>query len=759
MKKIIASLLFLVGFSVIAQENKIETGVYSAKSPSAESIKLILDKDQKFHISLISGTYEQVNDSIYFHPQGENDPQFQLEFVTGKTKSNTIKINFGTSTYLNYYNTYFGTQKINQTDVDFQTLEARLAIDAGNFDYTEKEYSFEIDRAAFIYLVQDEYEKEAIIEKYEVPENVIEIKVKKKNSAFGKLNLRGYFNPATKEFVVSEGKSPLTFVKSSEVKGENTFVKPLESLSKKNWTYPGKPADDVYFPSSDSTTVDYDYTYDKPQYVFKLQTEKTLADALKVAQKSPTKLLAIFYDPSKTAEADFKKYIENYETNTGYLMYEKYNPEYDNVNFYLATEADKNALKKMGVNEANSIVFLNSDGAKLYHCKGKMTDYEFSEYNLSYLIKELKAIDALAKTDAAFSNKKSTVDTIEKTFLSVTQNDKSFVTEVVDTVIPPPAPPKVEFDTTKEVDYETVDTAVAVVEQYDYSMLKEKQNVYQLKTTQEVVNQKYKQLLDAHLKDATVNTDLVQIILAELNYYSGFSHKLFNKNAEKLSTNDFQSIDYLLKFFNELPKFQPDDYSVNYSNENLINVIITALSRESNATQLPKISEYYGKLAKVTNNNPKVLRNLIFALKTSGTPTEYLSAYESYFNSVLPNPTNIIEQLDNAYGLGQEMSWIEFKNAFANDANDAAWFVVEKMKNTNPSILNKAINWSETSLVIEKNNHYYLDTLAQLYYLNGDKQKGIQYEQKAIDAALVSPDTSTLEDYKTVLEKMKNGTY
>ena len=155
MKKIIASLLFLVGFSVIAQENKIETGVYSAKSPSAESIKLILDKDQKFHISLISGTYEQVNDSIYFHPQGENDPQFQLEFVTGKTKSNTIKINFGTSTYLNYYNTYFGTQKINQTDVDFQTLEARLAIDAGNFDYTEKEYSFEIDRAAFIYLAQD----------------------------------------------------------------------------------------------------------------------------------------------------------------------------------------------------------------------------------------------------------------------------------------------------------------------------------------------------------------------------------------------------------------------------------------------------------------------------------------------------------------------------------------------------------------------------------------------------------------------------
>ncbi|MBL7885487.1 MAG: hypothetical protein JNJ52_01970 [Flavobacterium sp.] len=759
MKKIIASLLFLVGFSVIAQENKIETGLYSSTSPSTEGIKLILEKDQKFHISVISGTYEQVNDSIYFHPQGENDPQFQLEYVTSTAKTNKIKINFGTRTFLSFYNVYFGTQKINETEIDYQTLESRLNISNNNFDYDEKEYSFEIDRAAFIYLVTEEFDKETIVEKYEVPENVVEVKIAKKNSIFGKLKLIGYLNPKTKEFIVSEGNKPIAFTKTNNSNGEYAFIKPIESLSKKNWTYPGKPADDVYFPSSDSTTVDYDYTYDKPHYVFKLQTEKSLYDALKVAQKSPTKLLAIFYDTSKTAEADFKKYIENYETNVGYLMYEKYNPEYDNVNFYLATEADKNALKKMGVNEASSIVFLNSDGTKLYHCKGKMTDYDFSEYGLTYLIKELKAIDALAKTDAAFSNKKTTVDTVEKVFLAITQSEKSFVSEVIDTVIPPPAPPKVEFETTKEVDYETVDTAVAVIEPYNYSMFKEKQNVYQFKTTQDVVNQKYKQLLDAHLKDATVNTDLVQIILAELDYYSGFSHKLFNKAAEKLSVSDFQSIDYLLKFFNEIPKFQPDDYSVNYSNEYLINTVIVALSRESNATQLPKISEYYSKLAKVTNNNPKVLRNLIFALKTNGTPVEYLSAYESYFNSVLPNPTNIVEQLDNAYGLGQEMSWIEFKSAFANDANDAAWFVVEKLKNTNTSILNKAITWSETSLVIEKNNHYYLDTLAQLYYLNGDKQKGIQYEQKAIDAALVSSDSSTLEDYRTVLEKMKNGTY
>ena len=82
--------------------------------------------------------------------------------------------------------------------------------------------------------------------------------------------------------------------------------------------------------------------------------------------------------------------------------------------------------------------------------------------------------------------------------------------------------------------------------------------------------------------------------------------------------------------------------------------------------------------------------------------------------------------------------------------------MVEKVKDTN--LIKKAIVWSETSLKIQKDDRYYLDTLAQLYYKDGQKEKAIIAEQKAIDV-LSDDDFSQREEYKVVLEKMKNGTY
>ena len=70
----------------------------------------------------------------------------------------------------------------------------------------------------------------------------------------------------------------------------------------------------------------------------------------------------------------------------------------------------------------------------------------------------------------------------------------------------------------------------------------------------------------------------------------------------------------------------------------------------------------------------------------------------------------------------------------------------------------KAIFWSETSLKIEKDNSYYLDTLAQLYYKNGEKEKAIATESKAIEN-IKDNSTEQTEQYKIVLEKMKAGTY
>ena len=78
-------------------------------------------------------------------------------------------------------------------------------------------------------------------------------------------------------------------------------------------------------------------------------------------------------------------------------------------------------------------------------------------------------------------------------------------------------------------------------------------------------------------------------------------------------------------------------------------------------------------------------------------------------------------------------------------------------QNTNSyASIQKAIVWSETSLKIAKNVHYYLDTLAQLYYKNGEKTKAISTEEKALE---LGKDSEYGEEYKITLEKMKNGSY
>jgi hypothetical protein len=72
------------------------------------------------------------------------------------------------------------------------------------------------------------------------------------------------------------------------------------------------------------------------------------------------------------------------------------------------------------------------------------------------------------------------------------------------------------------------------------------------------------------------------------------------------------------------------------------------------------------------------------------------------------------------------------------------------------SFMRNAQKWSETSLVIEPNNHYYLDTLANLYFLNGEKDRAIATEKQAIEIVKKeSPELDSIAKNEETLEKFK----
>ena len=103
-----------------------------------------------------------------------------------------------------------------------------------------------------------------------------------------------------------------------------------------------------------------------------------------------------------------------------------------------------------------------------------------------------------------------------------------------------------------------------------------------------------------------------------------------------------------------------------------------------------------------------------------------------------------------------DFNWTAFKSSFAEICNNTSWQVV--LYNFDKTWIQKAIYWSETSLKIEAKNHYYLDTLAQLYYKNGQKEKGIQTQESAVEFAKAKEATN-LQEYIDVLNKMKDGSY
>jgi tetratricopeptide (TPR) repeat protein len=171
--------------------------------------------------------------------------------------------------------------------------------------------------------------------------------------------------------------------------------------------------------------------------------------------------------------------------------------------------------------------------------------------------------------------------------------------------------------------------------------------------------------------------------------------------------------------------------------------------------------DYYEQYLKVSNKDFSVLQNYLNALKDNSTQEsinkKYVDYYTSYFDDIIKKDSNIIEDLDEAFTkrpTGSYDTWESFKSSFSNLANDVAWHVVEK--GADKTTIQKAIVWSETSLKISKNVHYYLDTLAQLYYKNGEKTKAISTEEKALE---LGKDSEYGEEYKITLEKMKNGSY
>lgn len=763
MKKLLYLSLLSATFG-FSQETKIPIGEYKSDKSQTEKVTVLLQEGNKYQIAILSGIYEQKNDSLVFHSEYDSEPVFLLEYSNPNPKSNQLNLQFLIGNYSYYLNDkYIGIQQTASSEVEYKTVKELINYNPEDDEKTE--YNIPISKPYALFFVKYNSRKGAVVEKYIVPQNTSSVSIAYNKNSGSKINLTGFYNKETKVLSVGEGKRSIINFKLNDGKEpKDVRVLPSESNLISKWTYPGKVEEEEYDYAVDTAVAAVDTAY-ASNYKFKLKIEKTFAEALKSAKNQQDRFLVVVNNPSdKNAGSNFSDFVKNFETDLSYYMYDKYDPTQDRFNFYNATEKDAKVLKNLGVKEQPSIVILNSDGTKIYHYKGKLEESDFSHYNSEGLYEELKTINEKVNLDKVFANKKASLKDIEDKLLDISNlqvpydYNSDYAVEAV-------APPVSTYETIPmEVKEVAADSTVALADSSNNYNIKKDIDYYKLKTTKKKFDATWAKILEKRLAEKEVNFTTVTIIMKQLNNDS-FDRILFKDEKNGSNYNDISSVKYLIKHYNTIINTKQNDTLETHYDYNNLKYLVTDLLGKKTQVYTDEIKEYerksmivFKEFVAATNNDPEVYKRYIAALKDSDNKEEYVKEYQNYFNSVVKEDKNLIEELDNAYQLNEEsgIDWTSFKYDFANNANSAAWYIFENSNDLNH--IKTAIKWSETSLKIEKDNSYYLDTLAQLYYKNGEKQKAIITEQKAIDA-VKEADSDQTQEYKKVLEKMKNGTY
>lgn len=746
-----------------SQNKKIEKGSYIS-TRKGQTFKLNFLENNQFELTALFGEYELEKDTLRLKSLKGNESSFLVTYPSGTPTSDKIKVKLkGFSA--GYYDSslYIGTQ-----DGAFPVKYKRVLELAtpDSLAIETDELTFEIDRSEYFYLVEEKTGEESSLSKYRLPKSVSEIKIEYQPNPFTDIKLKGYFKEGSNELVVSDeaGTSPLVFYPANQIiNKKDTGVLPLEIKKESSFTYPEKKATG----SATDYAAEVNPAVAMPK--FKFHIENNLKEALRTTRKTPAKYLVVYYDPNnKKAQADFDKFIQDQQVELEYYFYDGYNPIYDLYNFYLASDKDEKWLKGNGVKDFPSVVLVNGDGLILSKSKGSLEEKRslFSYYDTFY--SNLKRVGVLNDFKGIINSKKRNDAELLKGLAQISVLDIPYP-EATDAVAYP------SYATPSETEENTVvvDTAAVVEPAFDYSP--EENNFSKVNFDKKQVQAVWDRLIKSHQTDTKPNMDLMVVIVKEIKNI-GFSKQLFGE--EKLLNDiNLAAIDYLLKHFDAIETERIKNSSLENPIHNIDYIgteITNALQQNSTLILSETPLEYQKKVLAVNKklfarekNNSNAIKNYFNLLKTiaekSDFEKEYVEEYDTFFKELFGGKMSIIERLDVLFtnqgksnsGYYPE-SWTEFKNYFSNLSNDVAWYVVTKSKN--PDSIKKAIKWSESSLVIEKDNPYYLDTLAQLYYKNGEREKGIAIQEQALKF-IESVDEETKLDIEEVLQKMKSGMY
>lgn len=712
MKKLIVLSLIATNF-IFGQAKKIVPGIYQNGTKNS-TIQLQLNTDSNYEVKVFSGgfsgNYKIENDTLIF----KTKTLFSIKpiVVEGLVEPQLIKIHFKNYEILYRANDIFiGTQLDSNSKIEYKRL-VDDSLFVANVE-VEKEAVFSIKQAPFLYFVHS-YDQNVKISKFQIPNNVTDLMVSFSPYSNDKeQDLKGYIDQSTGNLILTDGKEPMQFTNILEKNASNDYIEPISVETNPNWE-----KENGF--KTNSTENEQSAEVPIPDYHFKHKIETDFKTAFSETAKTPNKILAISFDlKNKKRQANFYAFIKADEESTTLKMYTEYKAEYDIFNFYLATETDKSLFKKHKIKDEKGTLFLNSNGELV----GFLTTIFTNPKEANIFYQNILRANQLAAFDRILNNKKASIEEVKTAF----------------------------FDTKK---IEMNDLIDANKDNDLISRNIQFNNEYKLKTNAVKISEKWNELIDFNSNKTEIDSIFIEIAKSELQNV-GFTKKLFtNDTLNKIVPSDYKILDYYFKNQNKL------NYDVDFK-ETISSFIYKSInSKDNNQPQtLEKLLLYYNKYCRANFKNFNLASNYLQIVKDkSKNPNDFKDFFEYYdfiYSEFFKYSNNVFENLNKLYEPENEfLGWTGFKNNFATYANNTAWAVVE-LDGDRTSFIKNAIKWSETSLIIEPNNHYYLDTLANLYFLNGEKDRAIAKEKEAIAIAKKENQNSdTVAEYEAVLEKM-----
>jgi hypothetical protein len=715
------------------------------------NLKLILKENKNYQLIYSEGVYNQTKDTMYLTSQAKEKELFTVVPIAQAKTLDSIVLSFTSEIgYPSTYNIAIASSSEESESLNFYPLYYFES--SPNTTLSENLIKFKIKKAKFLFIAKknsatNEYE----VLRYEISPKTSELQISENYNAGNKLI--GEFNEKGNIVISENGAYPIEFILQDKL----TVPEQSQCLT------PTKTKD-IYIDWNFATLYNPNNDYSVPgSDTIKVTIETTLKEALKNLKVNPQACLIIVNEPKdvfdnfismhKTSAVDMKYYDE---TDKNIFDFVFYNLKEDEINWLEKKNFSKNT--KLLVLNTNELPVFYSEESVNKLLAGGLYSYEY--INLS---RQIKSIAGLCFVDEDLLNEKINVPQLKTVLYNATNklNHISLFPEEINEAANSTTVPA-SIDSIVEYEYNTSDIPVF------------RGKFYKSKITKQDLEIIFSRILDYYEKAPSYDRELFYTLYKELNN-EGISFKLFGDQKNLSSKKDFRGIDYLLKYYQTACEFENNNVnydSIDYNNYvyfpatgDIKYLMTNYLSRNlsdgfqenSSMEQKKEIITHYHDYLFNSPSDYYLLNSYVNSLIANRNQVELFSFYENFISRF--ETQNIIESLNNYYENNYDLNWYDLKNNFSTMANNVSWYVVENKINDSDRIKN-AIEWSEMSLKLSRNNAYYMDTLAQLYYMNGDKQKAITTQEKAIDnykGADVNPETLT--EMKNVLEKMQRDAY